>query len=144
VFQEVKKSVWHIIEPLPLKCHVLFELPLKASSKMLVKLTPRGQTITSNCSQFYHHLYAQILRAHIPKVQKTVKSSVSCYAFGICAVPAKAACKLLVKWSPLVNLTSILWVPFAPIFFWQKLQSQTVSKENCKKHFWMKKLLLKC
>ncbi len=28
VFLKVKKDVWHIVDPLPLECHALFEWPL--------------------------------------------------------------------------------------------------------------------
>ncbi len=48
------------------------------------------------------------------------------------------------RWTHGVISISILRANFAPIFWCQKLQSRTVSREICAKHFGMKNARIKC
>ncbi len=65
----------------------------KCSRLTLMKLTPRVA--------LSEHVYAQLLRVQIPKAQK----------YGLWALESvltKAACKMLVKSTPVVDFTNIL------------------------------------
>jgi hypothetical protein len=49
-----------------------------------------------------------------------------------------------VKFSPVVNFINILQAAFGPIFYGQKLQSQTVIREKLCKALSYKKAFVKC
>ncbi len=63
--------------------------------------------IASKC-RFYQHVYAQLLRAQIPKVQKRQSSHQGLYSL-LGSGCARVACKMLVKLTPNENRSVPFW-----------------------------------
>jgi len=84
---------------------------------------PRGH----NCRLLNQHLYWQFFVTFF--LQKIYTQTARTEKFG------RVACEMLMTLTQTVNLSNILQASYAPFFFFQKLQSQTVIRE---------KLLVKC
>jgi len=79
--------------------------------------------------------------AFTPVAPKSVRNQSSHqYLFTLLgSTGTKAVHRTLMKLIPVVNVINILQTAFLLIFFCQKLQSQTVTRENLQKNFCMKK-----
>jgi len=71
---------------------------------------------------------------------KTSNPKHSFVIFGTKILYKKCACKMLMKLTPIVKFTNILWAAFKTLFFEPKIK---VEKSSAK-HFRMRKLLIKC